>query len=487
MSVLFTLAYRNLREHKTKTFIIGSIIALGMTILVVGNSILDTAAAGLETTYTSNFTGHLIISADSETSPTLTPQAAMQRESAPERIAGFEALADAVEKRSDVNMATPVITGTATAQIGSEGDGFVQYYAVDPEDYLSFFPESLEILEGRFLAADESGIVLSEASRDMLKKSAGREVSIGDSIVIASQNDVSGYKIREVPIVGICRYRDAGPDMQIISFLDTGNARILNGLTRNSGLTDSSEGIGAGLLGTGNEDELFGSSFLVEADIGEEDSTSTDYDSILGDTSARDRFSDVDASAWHYLLIKLRDPERLASTRASLDKEFRESSLPLKVFDWVDGAGTNAAMTFALKTVFNLLILVVAIVAVIIIMNTLVISVTERISEIGTMRALGARKAFVSRMILLETLMIAMVSGTVGIIVGTAATLIAGLTGIEATNQMLQVFLGGPELKPVVSIRSIQESFLAVLAAGAVASLYPAAIALRIKPVTAMK
>ena len=53
-------------------------------------------------------------------------------------------------------------------------------------------------------------------------------------------------------------------------------------------------------------------------------------------------------------------------------------------------------------------------VAVIIMMNTLVISVIERTGEIGTMRALGARKGFVWKMFLVETLTIAVVFGLIG-------------------------------------------------------------------------
>ena len=78
MGVLFKIAYRNLREHKTKTFIIGSLIAIGMMILVVGNSVLDTATAGIKANYTENYTGHVIIAASGVEAPSLTPDGAMQ-------------------------------------------------------------------------------------------------------------------------------------------------------------------------------------------------------------------------------------------------------------------------------------------------------------------------------------------------------------------------------------------------------------------------
>ena len=64
--------------------------------------------------------------------------------------------------------------------------------------------------------------------------------------------------------------------------------------------------------------------------------------------------------------------------------------------------------------------------------------------------------------------------------------LVLGATGIESDNVMLQVFMGGPVLNPTVSVGSVVSSLFAVVMAGLLASLYPAAVALRIQPVTAM-
>ncbi len=48
MRVLIKIAFRNLREHKAKTLIIGIIITMGISILIVGNSMMDTATAGIK-------------------------------------------------------------------------------------------------------------------------------------------------------------------------------------------------------------------------------------------------------------------------------------------------------------------------------------------------------------------------------------------------------------------------------------------------------
>ena len=58
--ILLKIAFRNLREHKIKTLIIGSLIALGIAFLVIGNSVSQTITKGMEKSYTDNFTGDII-------------------------------------------------------------------------------------------------------------------------------------------------------------------------------------------------------------------------------------------------------------------------------------------------------------------------------------------------------------------------------------------------------------------------------------------
>ncbi|MCK5154672.1 MAG: FtsX-like permease family protein, partial [Spirochaetales bacterium] len=157
-----------------------------------------------------------------------------------------------------------------------------------------------------------------------------------------------------------------------------------------------------------------------------------------------------------------------------------------KASGWLAGAGAIAKMSNTLSLVFNFLVLIVAVVAVIIIMNTLVISVNERIGEIGTMRAIGAEKSFVRSMITLETLMISVIFGIIGAIFGMAITALIGSIGYEAPNTFLQVILGGPVLYPDISVQAVVISLVTVALVGVFASLYPVSIALKISPVKAM-
>jgi putative ABC transport system permease protein len=130
---------------------------------------------------------------------------------------------------------------------------------------------------------------------------------------------------------------------------------------------------------------------------------------------------------------------------------------------------------------------VTAIVALIIITNTLIISVTERAGEIGTVRAIGGQKAFVRSMLTLEVLMTAVGFGAIGVAVGSLTVGVLNAVGIQATNLFLQVLFGGAALHPVLSFGSLVAAIFAVAVIGVAASLYPASVALRVSPARAMQ
>ena len=61
MGSIEKIAFRNLKEHKAKTLIVGILIAVGIMVLVLSNSILDSAEAGSKKVFIENYTGHLLI------------------------------------------------------------------------------------------------------------------------------------------------------------------------------------------------------------------------------------------------------------------------------------------------------------------------------------------------------------------------------------------------------------------------------------------
>jgi putative ABC transport system permease protein len=172
---------------------------------------------------------------------------------------------------------------------------------------------------------------------------------------------------------------------------------------------------------------------------------------------------------------------------AQLNRWFTTEGIEARAVDWKVASGGFGSLADTIQIVFNVLILIIAVVAIIIIMNTLVISVIERTGEIGTMRALGAQKRTVRRMFVLETLSISVVFGMIGVAVGAITIGILNLTGLPAPNPFFEILFGGKVLHPALPLSSLLYALGIIVAIGIVASLYPVSVALRIQPVQAIQ
>lgn len=443
-SVLIRIALRNLRLHLAKTLIIGSLIMLGIAILVIGNSFMDTIKAGIEKNYTENYTGDLfIVNNQVEEVSLIFSSDAMSK--GPRSVPSFERVYEIVNSNDKVEKTTGQLNGLSQAKSGDLSEAFMVLFGVNPEDYVEMFPTGVNIIEGSFLDEDGSpGIVISKTVAEQFASTGGKEIEIGDMIVLTTINTMSGTKIREIPLKGIHDYGNTSFDLQLISFVDENTLRIMNGMLANTATSLNLSENEQDVLGDVSEDDLFGSD--ESSLFGDDLISSTDSDnnileneesylSVLGDTSQRDVALEVDKNAWNYLLVKLYNSQDTAKVVSQLNKQFEKEGIEAVAYDWLEGAGISAQLANTLSIVFNVLIFIIAIVAVIIIMNTLVISVSERFGEIGTMRAIGAKKSFVRQMVTLETMIISLAFGLLGVIVGIIVIMIFRIVGIEATNQ----------------------------------------------------
>ncbi len=492
MSVITKIAYRNIREHKTKTLIIGIIIAFGIMILVTGNSIMDTAAAGIEKNYIGNYTGHVVVHA--RTGEKVSIFGTMRPDnlnSVTETIPGYEEIEAYLQESHMIEEYNPQVLGKAMVTLGDSDRSLLQFFGIDPEAYRGMFPENMHVVEGEFIEPGEEGLMLSTAVKRELERSFGRPVGAGDSLLLTGMNPTSGTKVREIEIRGVFRFRESNPQLDMMSFIDLDTARTLNGMTvggqGNIVLSEDEEAFLSGI----DEGDLFGRDGAAEGAPAEAGSRSTVSEdellSILGDTRGREKLSVTDSKAYHHILIKLSRSGDMKRAVNELNGFFTAQGIEAEASPWVDVAGIAAEMADSIQVVFNIIVIIIVIVAVIIIMNTLIISITERIGEIGTMRAIGATKGNVRGMILWETFIISCIFGGIGLAAGGLILLVLSLTGIEATNMFFRVIFGGQVLHPVLSLEAVGLSLAAVLGIGVLSSLYPVSVALKINPVSAMQ
>ena len=112
--------------------------------------------------------------------------------------------------------------------------------------------------------------------------------------------------------------------------------------------------------------------------------------------------------------------------------------------------------------------------------NTMLMSVTERSGEIGTLKCLGALDGFVVRLFLLESLLVGLVGSLVGVLAGYVLGILQVGVGLEFG--LLSLRNG---LAPIGQAAPIAVGLGTVLTV--VSALYPTYIAARMDPVEAMR
>lgn len=113
------------------------------------------------------------------------------------------------------------------------------------------------------------------------------------------------------------------------------------------------------------------------------------------------------------------------------------------------------------------------------IMNMMLTNVTERIREIGLRKSLGARRRDITKQFLLESIMLCIIGGIVGIFLGLAAA-----WGLGAVVSMMQE---GLHVVPTLSLPVILGTVGICVLIGLVFGYYPARRAAKLDPVESLR
>jgi len=505
VGVLLKLAFRNLKQHKSKSLIIGSIITLAVIVLIVGNSLMDTADRGIEKAFVENFTGQIMIAGQSRGKMSLfgvqSPGGIEETPVIPE----FERVLEYVEQYPGIEFYTTQISGASAIKVEGQPDdqkrSFSFLIGIDPVTYPKMFPAAT-IVDGRYLEPGEEGLIISSDNLETLEERLEVTIGVGDPLLLTGFGN-RGIKIREVPIVGVFEFEESTDGMEMISYIDAQTLRALKGMTTgNMGDIELSEqdALYLDIADSDSEsisiDDLFSEDSLgfgeAESDSEEEDLLSSNLFTILTNADEEEDENAVntvkqDTGSWEYIIATMQNKRRVDNFIDDINLWFEQEGINAQVGNWKAAAGPFATSADVVRIVFNIVVLLVVFVAVLIVINTLVISVIERTGEIGTMRALGAQKLFVRRLFNLEISSIVFTFGSLGILL---ALLILGIVTwiqIPANNAMLKILFAGDVLVPVIKPMNLLVTFGSLFVVGLAANIYPLSVALKVQPIEAMR
>lgn len=187
----------------------------------------------------------------------------------------------------------------------------------------------------------------------------------------------------------------------------------------------------------------------------------------------------------HEIAILLNSSDAVPAFTDNLRKEFTAvESLP-----WNEISPELGYLVTAMDQYMYIFVIVILLALGFGIVNTMLMAVLERIKEIGMLMAIGMNKARIFSMIMLETIFLVMVGGSIGIVFGYMLATYNETHPLEFPQYAQGFEAMGYSAKTYASAEPfmIVNISLLVLATGIIASIYPARKALKLNPAETLR
>lgn len=504
MSVVSKVAWRNIWRYKGKSLIIGIILIVGTFIMTVGNGIISGMEKGLNDNIPDLFTGDIVLISDEQQKN----QVLFEMMGTPIKvIKNYQQLEKILQKEEMIEDFLPVAAGTVLLfNPGSELYN-IMLIGIDIEKYLSFFPDSIQITAGKMLEPGERGILISEYTRDSLydlmdywllpeneelnesqlpteDRDNYKELELRKDVVFMGISTSNSALDVKVPVKGIMKYKALNQLWGNYSLVDIESFREAHNYVTGQDSLIKLSPEDESLLSTESMDALFSfDSIMLNLTVTEENLS---YEMIQEEMIKEDNHYVLDTGSFNMIFVRLKEGVAQKEAINRLNGLFRENNIAIRAISWADAMGTVGSMAGLIKASLNIFIIFIFIVASIVIMNTLTMAAVERIPELGMMRAVGARKGFLRRMFISETVLISAFFGGIGILSGIGIIHLIKQANITTTNELLQMIYGGNKLYPVISLYDLLFGIIELFFVTFLSVIYPLKLVGKIVPLDAI-
>ena len=187
----------------------------------------------------------------------------------------------------------------------------------------------------------------------------------------------------------------------------------------------------------------------------------------------------------HEITLRLVDVKKLSQQTEQIQKLFPN----LQVESWKQRSPETAFIA-DLMILYTYLFLVFILFAVLFgITNTMLMSVVDRVRELGMLMAIGMKKMRVFMMILLETMLLSITGGIIGIIIGGVTLLLTNHSGINLSifQASLESFGSSSILYPSLPAEMYFFLTILIVLTANLAAIMPAIKAIRLEPARAIR
>jgi putative ABC transport system permease protein len=219
--------------------------------------------------------------------------------------------------------------------------------------------------------------------------------------------------------------------------------------------------------------------------VGVAQTGSKDYDNVFVKLPTKFVRRILNTESAEKILILLDKTEQVATVVPLIQKVINDKGLDLELQTWDKLADIYHQVVSLYEGIFDVMKIIICLIVFFSIANTMSMSIFERTKEIGTLRAIGTTRGGITKLFLMEGVLIGILGGILGILFGILAAQIINLYGgieIAPPPGMTVSFI----TKILIVPKALLYSFSLTLIVSTLSSLYPAIKASRLKIVDAI-